>query len=401
MEQPTFDTLIERAEEVRENYMVGVDNIPIDKFQVAPIFNEKGKETDKVQITTRDKRVNEFAQDQFLKNVGLTLPLMNRVNAKLGLSRTQELMEEFIEASIESPDNDAISRSVTIKTDESGAEIVAIPNMRNPGFNNVDLLTQIHDELKKKKLSIEISPMSYINDLDQMNLKLLLPEQIDVFKELKLSDGYRSDNYMSGIEVRNSFFNDFSTNIRSFIERVICTNGITATAFSYNSRANNNDPLMSFVYQTTRSLTDSKLLQRFRAEIMEKFFEMFQTEASIHEIEKFTNIFVETTSEEQLQQIESHIADMNRYSKLYGEDVSNKSKKWKSTANSGIKLYDLLNVSTYANTHLVNSQSNRDENNERITEMFFKKPYDLIDVAPKITVEEDVLSDLREQFKLN
>jgi hypothetical protein len=401
MKNPTFDSLIERAEEVRENYLTGVETLPIDKFQVAPVFNEKGKETGQVQITTKDKKVNEFAQDQLLKNIGLTMPVMNRVNSKLGLKRTQELMEEFIEASVETPDHTSISRNVTVKLDESGSEIAAIPNLRNPGFNNVDLLTSIYDELKKKKISTEISPMSYINDLDQMNLKLLLPDQIDVFKELGLSDGYKSDNYMSGIEIRNSFFNDFATNIRSFIERVICTNGMTANAFSYNSRANNNDPLMSFVYQTTRSLTDSELLIKFRLEIMEKFSEMYNTEASIHEVEKFTDIFVDSTSDDQLNQIQNHVMDINRFTNLYGEDIANKSKKWKSTANTGIKLYDLLNVSTYANTHLVKSQSHRDENNQRITEMFFKKSYDLIDVAPKLIIEEDILSDLREQFKLN
>jgi len=76
--------------------------------------------------------------------------------------------------------------------------------------------------------------------------------------------------------------------------------------------------------------------------------------------------------------------------KAYGVNLEEKSKKWKSTANTGINAYDFFNMLTWIASHPEEVKMDKtDRINLQIqsSNLLFKNQLDLEDVATNVVVE--------------
>jgi hypothetical protein len=73
----------------------------------------------------------------------------------------------------------------------------------------------------------------------------------------------------------------------------------------------------------------------------------------------------------------------------YGVNLDEKSKKWKSTADSGINAYDFFNMLTWIASHpgeVKMDRSDRIDLQIQASNLLFKPQYDLEDIATGVTV---------------
>ena len=98
----------------------------------------------------------------------------------------------------------------------------------------------------------------------------------------------------------------------------------------------------------------------------------------------FRRWFESRNENERYEKIIMNYFDDAPFFKAYGVDITQKSRKWKTTANTGINAYDFFNLLTYVASHpekIMMDRSDRTDLQIVASNLLFKKELDLEDVA--------------------
>jgi len=234
--------------------------------------------------------------------------------------------------------------------------------------------------LGESKIGYEFNELSF-NEKDQtFDLSILNRDsKIDV-----LNNG--QDIWNGG----NSFtFNPVSFSTTPFFERLICTNGMRSRQHGFGANI-----------QQTRFNIDkiSKILQESIQEGTEKLNDIIASSCqhlssnnvSLGEFYAFRNHFLNDEDNPNFLKIAGKYFNDGPIYKAYGMNLAEKSKKWKSTANTGINAYDFFNLITWIASHPNHTGISNEEARVlqiKASEFFFKNQLDLEDIATPVTVD--------------
>jgi len=183
-------------------------------------------------------------------------------------------------------------------------------------------------------------------------------------------------------------FNGLRFDYAPFFERLICSNGNTATEYGFGAGINqakfNNKKIQGII---ERSLVHG---QETLPEILAQSVQHLQNyNVSIHEFYTFRKFFESRNENGRYDSlIERYFSDRPFYS-AYGEDVARKSYKWKSTADSGINAYDFFNGLTYLASHpdkIKTEKKDRTDLQIAASSLLFKKQLDMEDIASPVKI---------------
>lgn len=389
----TIDNLIEQTQEIE----AGIETIQCDVGELELVKTEN----DALDIQIGDKDIDEDITPLLYKAVGGNKNVFGNVADNLGFNAAKSLFDDYKKEAREDREADNKKMQFLLSNDE----IIGTPHLKNPGFSNTELLEVIKNTLETKEISYEVSEQSFVDPTTaRLNLNVVLPDNIDIFRELGLTEGYDDDLYKIGLNLVNSRFTPHQTTATNYIERLICENGMTADFFNYKIRASNKEPMKRFAKKLDKTLGSDEFIDAFRHHMLEKFHGLYTNQASVRELEFFIEALNDSTFDQEKEEEGRKLLEDFKYSvdldRLYGETVANKSKFWKSTANSGVKAYDLLNIATYLNSHYITGNSQM-INNSMVINSFFSKDPDLMEIAPIVKSSDDPLKDIRKEFKLN
>jgi hypothetical protein len=279
----------------------------------------------------------------------------------------------------------------TIAKDDNGnAEVIDAHTHRDGKKHSDDASYQqyfewIENALTESEKNYSLKRLDF-NSRNEMFEMILLDEdnRVDVF-------GTDLDLWKMGDRFH---FNGLRFNYAPFFERLVCSNGNTATEFGFGadiskSTWNNNK---------IKSVIDKALLfgsETLPETLQQSVQHLKNNNISLAEFYQYRNFFERANGEEiYTPVIEKYFNDRPFY-QGYGMNIAEKSRKWKSTANSGINAYDFFNMLTWIASHPRDVKMDR---NDRIqlqiqaSNLLFKKELDLEDVATSCNINYPRLS---------
>ena len=209
-------------------------------------------------------------------------------------------------------------------------------------------------------------------------------EPIDVF-----NTGY--DTWNVGYKVS---FNENEYNVSPIYERLICSNGMTSVSKGRSTNIAKNNFNEERIYKITHRVFRS--VDKIAKDLVDQTNFLKSNTLSLYELgqikKRIENLLMEVELKPEVtlaQKSEiSDSIDFAKYDNIYHCEVAKKSWRWKTTANSGVNAYDMLNQITNIATHLVAEVSTPIEFNILAASLFFKEEYDLAQVAGFAEVPE-------------
>jgi hypothetical protein len=238
----------------------------------------------------------------------------------------------------------------------------------------------ITEALGNSKNNYELKDFFWNAQAESMNINLLNKDTgIDVF-------GTDLDVWKMG---QNFSFSAFNFDYAPFFERLVCSNGNVAKEFGFRSNISqgrfNNKKIQSTIEKNILQVSTDMpwMLQKATQHLKEN-------NISIAEFQHYKNFFGGRNQEERYDNIMAKFFNETPFYKAYGVNLEEKSKKWKSTANTGINAYDFFNMLTWIASHPEEVKMDKtDRINLQIqsSNLLFKNQLDLEDVATNVVVE--------------
>lgn len=184
-------------------------------------------------------------------------------------------------------------------------------------------------------------------------------------------------------------FNSLKFDYAPFLERLSCTNGNTALEYGFAadvSHSKFNDRRLESVIQKALGFKNEQLpiiLQNATAHLKEN-------NVSLAEFYHYRKFFENLNDDGIYTGLINNYFDDKPFFKSYGEDITRKSQKWKSTANTGINAYDFFNMLTYVASHpkeVRMDQEHRSQLQINASNLLFKKELDLEDIASSVKID--------------
>jgi hypothetical protein len=238
----------------------------------------------------------------------------------------------------------------------------------------------ITDALGTSTNNYELKDFFWNDQLESMNINLLNKDTgIDVF-------GTDLDVWKMG---QNFSFSAFRFDYAPFFERLVCSNGNVAKEFGFRSNISqgrfNNKKIQSIIEKNIlQANTDMPIVLQKATQHLK------DNNISIAEFQHYKNFFGGRNQEERYDNIMAKFFNESPFYKAYGVNLEEKSKKWKSTANTGINAYDFFNMLTWVASHPEEvKMDKRDRIDLQIqsSNLLFKNQLDLEDVATNVVVE--------------
>jgi hypothetical protein len=238
----------------------------------------------------------------------------------------------------------------------------------------------ITDALGTSTNNYELKDFFWNDQLESMNINLLNKDTgIDVF-------GTDLDVWKMG---QNFSFSAFRFDYAPFFERLVCSNGNVAKEFGFRSNISqgrfNNKKIQSIIEKNIlQANTDMPIVLQKATQHLK------DNNISIAEFQHYRNFFGGRNQEERYDNIMAKFFNESPFYKAYGVNLEEKSKKWKSTANTGINAYDFFNMLTWVASHPEEvKMDKRDRIDLQIqsSNLLFKNQLDLEDVATNVVVE--------------
>jgi hypothetical protein len=238
----------------------------------------------------------------------------------------------------------------------------------------------ITDALGTSTNNYELKDFFWNDQLESMNINLLNKDTgIDVF-------GTDLDVWKMG---QNFSFSAFRFDYAPFFERLVCSNGNVAKEFGFRSNISqgrfNNKKIQSIIEKNIlQANTDMPIVLQKATQHLK------DNNISIAEFQHYKNFFGGRNQEERYDNIMAKFFNETPFYKAYGVNLEEKSKKWKSTANTGINAYDFFNMLTWIASHPEEvKMDKRDRIDLQIqsSNLLFKNQLDLEDVATNVVVE--------------
>jgi len=235
----------------------------------------------------------------------------------------------------------------------------------------------ITEALGNSKNNYELKDFFWNAQAESMNINLLNKDTgIDVF-------GTDLDVWKMG---QNFSFSAFNFDYAPFFERLVCSNGNVAKEFGFRSNISqgrfNNKKIQSTIEKNILQVSTDMpwMLQKATQHLKEN-------NISIAEFQHYKNFFGGRNQEERYDNIMAKFFNETPFYKAYGVNLEEKSKKWKSTANTGINAYDFFNMLTWIASHPEEVKMDKtDRINLQIqsSNLLFKDQLDLEDVATNV-----------------
>jgi hypothetical protein len=278
-------------------------------------------------------------------------------------------------------------------TDESGNMEISQVYRMNPDKKRTDdasyrqYINWICDSLAKSDNDISLKDFRYASKDETMDLVLINNDKtVDAFKTgvdlWKMGDRFS--------------FNGLQFNYAPFFERLICSNGNIATEYGFGA----NISQAKFNNQRVQNVIEKAILQnsdKIPSILQESVAHLTNNNISISEFYAFQRFFDSRNDEGKYDSIIGKFFNDQPFMQAYGLDVKAKSRKWQSTANSGINAYNFFNMLTWIASHPADV---RMDSNDRVnlqiaaSSLLFKKELDLEDIAVRVPVVYPVLPSM-------
>lgn len=237
----------------------------------------------------------------------------------------------------------------------------------------------ICDNLGNAPVSYDLEGMEFSEKTHMFDVSLLDRDtKIDVFGDAK-------DLWNGG---QTFTFTPVAFNTRPYFSRLICTNGMRSRQHGFAAN----------IQQSSYNIDKiSKIIQESIVDGTTKLHDLISASGqhlannnvSLSEFYAFRNLFLKDENNPAALKIVSQYFNDSPIYKAYGMNLAEKSKKWKSTANTGINAYDFFNLLTWLGSHQSKTGLSADESRvlqTKASEFFFKDNLDLEDIATPVTV---------------
>jgi hypothetical protein len=192
-------------------------------------------------------------------------------------------------------------------------------------------------------------------------------------------------------------FGGLQFNYAPFFERLICKNGNTATEYGFGSNISqakyNNRRIQTVIEKALKYDTES-----LPAQLQQAVQHLQNNNVSMSEFYDFRRWFESRNENDRYNKIIMNYFDDKPFYQAYGTNIAEKSRKWKSTANTGINAYDFFNLLTYIASHpdkVMMERSDRTDLQIVASNLLFKRELDLEDVATPTKVSYPRLVEMR------
>ena len=174
-----------------------------------------------------------------------------------------------------------------------------------------------------------------------------------------------------------------------FLERLSCTNGNTALEYGFAADIShskfNNRRLESVIHKALAVKNEElpTILQNATTHLQ-------KNNVSLAEFYQYRKFFENLNDDGIYTGLINNYFDDKPFFKSYGEDITSKSQKWKSTANTGINAYDFFNMLTYIASHPKEVRMDREHRANlqiKASNLLFKKELDLEDIASHVKID--------------
>lgn len=238
----------------------------------------------------------------------------------------------------------------------------------------------IEESLGKSEIDFSLKGLNFNNKTETFDLVLLNErDRVDVFNT-------DLDLWKMG---ERFTFSGLQFNYAPFFERLVCSNGNTATEYGFGARISqakfNNRRIQSVI---EKSLIHSS--ETLPEQLKHAVQHLKNNNISMLEFYQYRNFFDRRNSDEKYNGLITRFFDDQPFFKAYGMDINGKSRKWKSTANTGINAYNFFNALTYIASHPEEIRMDREDRMQlqiEASHLLFKKELDLEDIASQVHVD--------------
>jgi hypothetical protein len=236
------------------------------------------------------------------------------------------------------------------------------------------------DSLTETPNSYNLKDFHWDDKKETVNLTLLNNDaSVDVF-------GTDIDVWKLG---NNFTFNAFSFNYAPFFERLVCSNGNVAREYGFGANISQN----RFNNQKIKGIIEKNIIagnDTLAEQLQKSVQHLKNNNISLNEFYQFKNFFESRNENEKYNGLLSTYFNEKPFFTGYGENIAQKSTKWKSTANSGINAYDFFNMLTWVASHpeqVKVSHKDRTDLQIKASSLLFKNELDLEDIATGVKID--------------
>jgi len=273
-------------------------------------------------------------------------------------------------------------RQIQEGSDKGTIDEIYMAAPKTTGILEIDeIFGEVIDSIVSTGKDLSVKETLFLPDKDEILVTLIDNDnEIDIF-------GTGTDIWKAGKQI---VWNRMMFQIQPFFERLSCSNGNTTKQFGFKSNVSNNKFNMNKI---AKILEREITLESDNHEdmLIESVQHLSRNNISVAEFLKYRNMF----DEEEHATILKKWFDDTPINRAYGAMISDQSKLWQTSADSGINAYDFFNDVTYVCSHpddpdIENlSERQRLDIQISISDLLFKKDLDLQNIAPRIDWEAE------------
>jgi len=268
--------------------------------------------------------------------------------------------------------------------------------------NGNEEIVHVYKHNESKKISDDASIPQYFNWIkdslgnseSEYSLKSLnFNSKTDMFDLVLLNETNRVDVFGTDLDVWKMgdrfTFSGLRFDYAPFFERLVCSNGNTAYQYGFGANiahAKFNNKRIQGVIEKNLMFANEGLPEQLSQAVQH----LKNNNVSIAEFEQFRKFFESRNENEKYDALLHRFFNDQHFYKAYGLNIAEKSRKWKTTANTGINAYDFFNMLTYIASHPQDVRMDREHRRElqlQASNILFKKELDLEDIATNVNVE--------------
>jgi hypothetical protein len=367
------ENLIAEIRESSENILESLQNRQIQEFQIKDLDIESGV---------------------YLKDMPL------RGKALRGVLSTLRVKGNFTDASRKLSPQDWTTISQKLKQTEAETKMYARVTKNDNGDQEI---TEVFQHNHNKKGTDDASYRQYLewisNSLAESKSEFSMKKfhydpRTETMDLVLLNNDKTVDAFGTGLDLWKMgdrfSFNGLQFNYAPFFERLICSNGNIATEYGFGA----NIAQAKFNNQRVKGTIEKALLHesdKISNVLQDSVAHLKNNNISLSEFYAFQRFFEIRNENGRYDGLIARFFNDQPFYRAYGMDIKGKSRKWLSTANSGINSYDFFNMITWIASHpgevRVDSQDRTNLQIAASSHLLFKKELDLEDIATSIKVD--------------
>jgi hypothetical protein len=214
----------------------------------------------------------------------------------------------------------------------------------------------------------------------------------EVFNLTLLDANSDTDVFGTGIDIWKMgdrfTFGGLQFSYAPFFERLVCSNGNTATEYGFASNISqakfNNKRIETTIEKALKYGSET-----LPAQLQQAVQHLRTNNVSMAEFYEYRRFFESRNENDKYMRIINEYFNDQPFFQSYGVNITEKSRKWKSTANTGINAYDFFNMLTYIASHpekVMMDLTDRTNLQIQASNLLFKRELDLEDVATPVKV---------------